>query len=85
MARANHEASCRFQRCVTLRRVSVVAGGLIATKESDFGFRSVSNLRRFTMRSGTTFDLTAADRARLEAVVANRGSPQKHAWRARIT
>lgn len=36
------------------------------------------------MRSGIAFDVTAADRARLEAIVANRGSPQKHAWRAKI-
>lgn len=36
------------------------------------------------MRSGITFDVTAADRAGLEAIVANRGSPQKHAWRAKI-
>jgi len=36
------------------------------------------------MRSGTTFIVTASDRARLEALVSARGSPQKHVWRARI-
>jgi transposase len=36
------------------------------------------------MRSGIIVDVSAADRARLEAVVANRNSPQKHVWRARI-
>jgi transposase len=36
------------------------------------------------MRKGIVVDVTAADRARLEAVVANRNSPQKHVWRARI-
>ena len=36
------------------------------------------------MRTGTEFDVSAADRARLEAVVADRNSRQKHVWRARI-
>jgi hypothetical protein len=33
---------------------------------------------------GSTVEVTAADRARLEAVVADRSSPQKHVWRAKI-
>ena len=36
------------------------------------------------MRKGITIEVSAADRARLEAVVADRNSPQKHVWRARI-
>src|SRR3954464_2315523 len=36
------------------------------------------------MRDGITVEVSAADRARLEAVVADRTSPQKHVWRARI-
>jgi hypothetical protein len=36
------------------------------------------------MRKGIEIDVTAADRARLEAIVADRNSPQKHVWRARI-
>src|SRR5688572_23938309 len=36
------------------------------------------------MRKGIEIEVTAADRARLEAVVADRNSPQKHVWRARI-
>src|SRR6478672_12117471 len=36
------------------------------------------------MRTGITVDVKAADRARLEAIVGNRNSPQKHVWRARI-
>jgi transposase len=36
------------------------------------------------MREGIVVDVSAADRARLEAVVANRNSRQKHVWRARI-
>lgn len=66
------------------RASSMVPSGLIATKESDLDSHRLSNVRRSTMRSGITFDVTAADRARLEAIVANRGSPQKHAWRAKI-
>ena len=36
------------------------------------------------MRPGIIVDVTAADRARLEAVMADRNSPQKHAWRVAI-
>ena len=36
------------------------------------------------MRTGITIDVTPADRVRLDAVIADRNSPQKHVWRARI-
>jgi transposase len=36
------------------------------------------------MREGISVEVSAADRARLEAVVANRNRPQKHLWRAEI-
>jgi transposase len=36
------------------------------------------------MRTGIVIDVSAVDRTRLEAVVADRNSPQKHVWRARI-
>jgi hypothetical protein len=36
------------------------------------------------MREGITVEVSAADRARLEAVVADRNRPQKHVWRAKI-
>ena len=36
------------------------------------------------MRKGIIVDVSAADRVRLEAVVADGNSPQKHVWRARI-
>ena len=36
------------------------------------------------MRTGIVVDVTPTDRARLAAIVANRNSPQKHVWRARI-
>ena len=36
------------------------------------------------MRAGIIVDVNAADRARLEGIVAARNSPQKHVWRARI-
>jgi transposase len=36
------------------------------------------------MRTGISIVVTASDKARLEALVAARGSPQKHVWRARI-
>ena len=36
------------------------------------------------MRTGISFEVPASDRERLLAVVADRNSPQKHVWRARI-
>jgi transposase len=36
------------------------------------------------MRTGIAFEVTASDRARLEAIVADRNRPQKHVWRAKI-
>jgi transposase len=36
------------------------------------------------MRTGIVMNVKAADRRRLAAIVANRNSPQKHVWRARI-
>jgi transposase len=36
------------------------------------------------MRKGIEIEVSGADRARLEAIVADRNSPQKHVWRARI-
>jgi hypothetical protein len=37
------------------------------------------------MREGITVEVSAAERARLEAVVADRNSPQKHVWRVDIS
>src|SRR4051794_39320670 len=36
------------------------------------------------VRTGIRVDVSAADRARLEAIMADRNSPQKHVWRAQI-
>ena len=36
------------------------------------------------MREGVTVEVSAADRFRLEAIVADRNSRQKHVWRANI-
>src|SRR5437899_10153257 len=36
------------------------------------------------MRKDVVVDVSAADRARLETIVGDRNSPQKHVWRARI-
>lgn len=36
------------------------------------------------MRTGITFDVTAADRVRLQAIIAAPTSAQKHVWRAKI-
>jgi hypothetical protein len=36
------------------------------------------------MRTGIVVEVTAAERERLEAIAADRNSPQKHVWRAGI-
>src|SRR5215468_4123168 len=36
------------------------------------------------MREGITVAVNGADRARLEGIISDRNSPQKHVWRARI-
>ena len=36
------------------------------------------------MRTGISIEVNPADRVRLDAIVADRNSPQKHVWRARI-
>ena len=36
------------------------------------------------MRTGISLDVSPSDRRRLEALVRDRNTPQKHAWRARI-
>jgi transposase len=36
------------------------------------------------MRTGITVEVSPADRVRLEAIAADRNSPQKHVWRSRI-
>ena len=36
------------------------------------------------MRKGITVEVTPADRARLQSIIQDRNSPQKHVWRARI-
>lgn len=36
------------------------------------------------MRAGIVVEVSASDRGRLEAIVKDRSSPQKHVWRARI-
>ncbi len=36
------------------------------------------------MRKGITTEVTPADRARLQSIIRDRNSPQKHVWRARI-
>ena len=36
------------------------------------------------MRKGISITVTAEDRVRLDTIIRNRNSPQKHVWRARI-
>ena len=48
------------------------------------GSRELAKVRVSGMRKGIIVTVNTADRARLEAVVANRNSLQKHVWRCRI-
>jgi hypothetical protein len=57
---------------------------MIETKESDFGFPGERDVRRCILRTGITFNVTAADRVRLLTIVAAGSSPQKHPLRAKI-
>jgi hypothetical protein len=41
-------------------------------------------MRVWGMHERTQIELSAADRAKLKTIVANRNSPQKHVWRAKI-
>ena len=36
------------------------------------------------MRTGISFIVNSKDRARMEAIVSDRDSPQKHVWRCQI-
>ena len=36
------------------------------------------------MRKGISIEVTPTDRGRLQSIVGDRNSPQKHVWRARI-
>jgi hypothetical protein len=41
-------------------------------------------MRVWRVRKRITIDISAPDRQRLVAIVADRNSPQKHVWRAQI-
>src|SRR5208337_976823 len=41
-------------------------------------------MRVYGMRTGISIDVNPADRRQLGAILADRNSPQKHVWRARI-
>jgi hypothetical protein len=56
------------------------ASGLIHLDDS----QSSEAVQALGMRAGIVIDVTRSDRRRLEAIVADRSAPQKHAWRASI-
>src|SRR5215469_16653175 len=56
--------------------------GLLAAHCEDS--HRLAGMRICRMRRGIIVDLNAVDRLRLEAIIADRNSPQKHVWRARI-
>ena len=41
-------------------------------------------VRLSVMRKGISITVTPADRVRLQSIIRDRNSPQKHVWRARI-
>ena len=59
--------------------------GRIGSKKSDLGIPDpVGTCESAGMRSGISFTPSSRDRQRLQAIVADPKSPQKHVWRARI-
>src|SRR5918912_2898000 len=42
------------------------------------------DMRVWAMRTGIVVEVSAADRTRLQAIMADRNSPQKRVWRAEI-
>src|SRR5208337_4528438 len=46
--------------------------------------KSCEAVQALDMRAGIVVNVTRADRLRLEAIVLDRGAPQKHVWRANI-
>ena len=52
--------------------------------EFEKGFPAVAAVRQCGMRKGIAIEVTPADRVRLQSIIRDRNSPQKHVWRARI-
>jgi hypothetical protein len=44
----------------------------------------LGGVRVLGMRTGISFIVDSKDRARMEAIVSDRDSPQKHVWRCQI-
>jgi hypothetical protein len=66
------------------KRVSGTQHGLGLAAHAIIGFPAVGSVACCGMREGISIEVSAADRDRLERIVADRNSPQKHVWRARI-
>jgi hypothetical protein len=60
------------------------ASGSHLTEESEQSFPGALSMRLYGMRKGIIIEVTSADRARLQSIIRDRNSPQKHVWRARI-
>src|SRR4030088_2957435 len=46
--------------------------------------KSAEAVQALIMRAGIVVNVTRADRLRLEAIIADRSTPQKHVWRANV-
>src|SRR5215467_11090788 len=89
--RADSSRSVPFARVMSFltrrptKHIRGEGGGAVSTfarclEDSTCSWR----VRVWSMRKDIVIDDSVADRARLEAVMANRNSPQKHVWRAII-
>ena len=58
--------------------------GAHLTEESEKEFLKAWFCAIVVMRKGISITVTPADRARLQSIIRDRNSPQKHVWRARI-
>jgi transposase len=62
----------------------MASSGAHLTEESVFSCPVGLAVRFWNMRQGITIEITPADWERLQSIVRDRNSPQKHVWRARI-
>src|SRR3982075_2207123 len=69
-------SSSRISRKASGRRIIQASGRTIS--------KSAEAVRALIMRAGIVVNVTRADRLRLEAIIADRSTPQKHVWRANV-
>jgi hypothetical protein len=78
------EIPANFSKFDPHQLIDHVSAGRHLTKDSHLQIRAASFVRRCAMRKGNIHSGGPADRSRLEAIVRERNSPQRHVLRAQI-